>query len=131
MPLKRKFAKNNRLDAATERKLKKLKKIFVYSKLIPIFASGFNIESNASGRFRTKNDNIMTRQIFNQIAKARFEGIVGIPVEVTLINAKEGIFVSVIAEGNRTNELSVLPNLDGEIEFDEELNETFAYVKLS
>lgn len=131
MPSKRKFAQNNRLDAATERKLKKLKKIFVYSKLIPIFASGFNIESNASGRFRTKNDNIMTRQIFNKIAKARFEGIVGIPVEVSLINAKEGIFVSVIAEGNRINELSVLPNLDGEIEFDEELNETFAYVQLS
>lgn len=73
----------------------------------------------------------MTRQIFNQIAKARFEGIVGIPVEVSLINAKEGIFVSVIAEGNRINELSVLPNLNGEIEFDEELNETFAYVQLS
>ena len=119
------------LNPAYQKFYKKLKKKFVYSKLILIFASGFNIESNASGRFRTKNDNIMTRQIFNQIAKARFEGIVGIPVECSLINAKEGIFVSVIAEGNRINELSVLPNLDGEIEFDEDLNEIFAYVKLS
>ena len=73
----------------------------------------------------------MNRQMFNKIAKARFEAIVGISVECSLINAKEGIFVSVIAEGNRKNELSVLPNLDGDIDFDEELNETFACVKLS
>jgi hypothetical protein len=68
--------------------------------------------------------------MFNKIAKARFEAILGISVECSLITAKEGFFVSVIAEGNKKNELSVLPNLDGEIDYDEELNETFAYVKL-
>ena len=73
----------------------------------------------------------MTREMFNKIAKNQFEAIVGIEIECSLLTAKEGIFVTVIAEGNKKNELSALPNLDGEIDYDEELNETFAYVKLS
>ena len=73
----------------------------------------------------------MTRADFNKTASAEFGRIAGIPVECSLINCKEGTFVSVIAEGNKTSELSKLPNIDGEINFDEELNETFAYVKLS
>ena len=73
----------------------------------------------------------MTREMFNKIAKARFQAIVGIEIECSLLTAKEGIFVTIIAEGNKKNELPVLPNLDGAIEFDADLNETFAYVKLS
>lgn len=72
----------------------------------------------------------MKRELFNKIAKSRFEAIVGINIECSLIIAKEGFFVTVIAEGNKKEELSKLPNLDGEIDYDEELNETFAYVKL-
>lgn len=73
----------------------------------------------------------MTREMFNKIAATRFGAMVGIPVECGMMNCKEGIFVSVIAEGNKIKELSKLPNLDGEIDYDEELDETFAYVKLS
>jgi hypothetical protein len=73
----------------------------------------------------------MTRSDFNRIAKARFEALLGITLECSMTTAKEGIFVTLIAEGNRSKELATLPNLDGEVDYDEGLNETFAYVKLS
>lgn len=73
----------------------------------------------------------MTREVFNQVAKMKFTEMLGFNVDCGMVNAKEGIFVSIIAVGNKSAEMSNLPNLDGEIEFDEELNETFAYVKLN
>ena len=72
----------------------------------------------------------MTRGMFNKIASAKFSAMVGFHLDTVMINAKEGIFVSLIAEGNKVKEMAVLPNLDGEIDYDEELNKTFAYVKL-
>lgn len=57
--------------------------------------------------------------------------MLGFQVECGMMNCKEGIFVSIIAEGNKTNEMRNLPNLNGDVDFDEELNETFAYVKLN
>lgn len=72
----------------------------------------------------------MTRTEFNKIAAARFSAMAGITLEAGMINAKEGIFVSLIAEGNESARLSKLPNVQG-IEYDAELDETFAYVKLS
>lgn len=73
----------------------------------------------------------MTREMFNEIAETRFSAMLGFKVECGMMNCKEGIFVSLIAEGNKVKEMAILPNLDGEIDYDEELNETFAYVKLS
>ena len=73
----------------------------------------------------------MTREVFNQVAKMKFSAMLGFNVECGMVNAKEGIFVSIIAEGNKSAEMRDLPNLESEIEFDEELNETFAYVKLN
>lgn len=73
----------------------------------------------------------MTREVFNKLAETRFSAMLGFNVECGMMNCKEGIFVSIIAEGNRKNEMAKLPNLNGEIDFDEELNETFAYVKLN
>lgn len=73
----------------------------------------------------------MTREMFNKVAEARFSAIVGFSVECGMMNCTEGIFVSVIAEGNKVKELAVLPNIDGTIDYDAELDETFAYVKLS
>ena len=87
--------------------------------------------THRGGSRNKKTKEIMTREMFNEIAKAKFEAIVGIEIECSLLTAKEGIFVTIIAEGNKKNELSALPNLDGGIDYDEELNETFAYVKLS
>lgn len=73
----------------------------------------------------------MTRETFNKIAADKFSAMVGFPLEAGMMNCKEGIFVSLIAEGNKVKELAVLPNLDGDIDYDAELDETFAYVKLS
>lgn len=73
----------------------------------------------------------MTREVFNQVAKMKFTAMLGFNVECGLVHAKEGTFVSLIAEGNKSEEMKSLPNLEGEIDFDEELNETFAYVKLN
>lgn len=73
----------------------------------------------------------MTRTDFNKIAAARFSAMVGFPLEAGMMNCTEGIFVSLIAEGNKVKEMSILPNLDGDIDYDAELDETFAYVKLS
>lgn len=73
----------------------------------------------------------MTREMFNKVAEARFSAIVGFNVECSMMNCSDGIFVSVIAEGHKVNELSVLPNIDGTIDYDAELDETFAFVKLS
>lgn len=73
----------------------------------------------------------MTREMFNKVAEARFSAIVGFSVECGMMNCTEGLFVSVIAEGNKVKELAVLPNIDGTIDYDAELDETFAYVKLS
>lgn len=73
----------------------------------------------------------MTRETFNKIAAEKFSAIVGFSLDAGLMNCKEGTFVSLIAEGNKVKELAVLPNLDGDIDYDEELDETFAYVKLS
>ena len=83
------------------------------------------------GGSRIKTTKIMTREMFNKIASAKFSAMVGFHLDAGMINAKEGIFVSLIAEGNKVKEMAVLPNLDGEIDYDEELNETFAYVKLA
>lgn len=80
----------------------------------------------------TKQEKTMTREDFTKIAKAQFSAILGFDIEdCGLVNATEGLFVSLIAEGNRTKEMSKLPNLYGDVDFDEELNETFAYVKLN
>lgn len=73
----------------------------------------------------------MTRSDFNKIAAAKFSSMVGFSLEAGLMNCTEGIFVSLIAEGNKVKEMSILPNIDGEIDYDAELDETFAYVKLS
>lgn len=73
----------------------------------------------------------MTRTEFNKIAAARFSAMVGFSLEAGLMDCKEGFFVSLIAEGNKAKEMAILPNLFGEIDYDEELDETFAYVKLS
>lgn len=73
----------------------------------------------------------MTREIFNKIAETKFSAMLGFEVECGMMNCTEGIFVSLIAEGNKVKEMDILPNLNGDIDYDEELNETFAYVKLS
>ena len=73
----------------------------------------------------------MTREVFNQVAKMKFTAMLGFDVECGMVTAKEGVFVSLIAEGNKSAEMAKLPNLDGDVDFDEELNETFAYVKLN
>lgn len=73
----------------------------------------------------------MTREQFNKVAEQQFSAMLGFKVECGLMNCKEGFFVSLIAEGNKANEMKSLPNLDGDVDYDEELNETFAYVKLN
>lgn len=73
----------------------------------------------------------MTREMFNKIAETRFGAMLGFKVECGMVKCTEGIFVSLIAEGNKVKEMATLPNLDGGIDYDEELNETFVYVKLS
>ncbi len=73
----------------------------------------------------------MTRTDFNKIAAAKFSAMVGFNLEAGLMNCTEGLFVSLIAEGNKVKELSVLPSLDGDIDYDAELDAPFAYVKLS
>ena len=80
---------------------------------------------------RTKQEKTMTREVFNKLAETRFSAMLGFKVDCGMVNAKEGLFVSIIAEGNRTKEMATLPNIEGEIDFDAELNETFAYVKLN
>lgn len=73
----------------------------------------------------------MTRELFNKTAAAKFAALLGFSVEAGLMNCTEGIFVSLIAEGNKVAEMAKLPNLDGDVDYDAELDETFAYVKLS
>lgn len=75
--------------------------------------------------------NFEARKQFNNQAAMRFSAMLGFSVECGVMFCTEGIFVSVIAEGNKTSEMKVLPNLNGEIDYDAELDETFAYVKLS
>lgn len=72
----------------------------------------------------------MTRKEFNKIAAVRFSAMVGFSLDAGLMNCTEGIFVSLIAEGNKAREMSKIPNVQ-DIEFDAELGETFGYVKLS
>lgn len=69
----------------------------------------------------------MTREAFNKIASANISKILGFGVDCALVNTKNGAFISVIASGNREKEISKLPNVEN-VEFDEELNETFAYL---
>lgn len=75
--------------------------------------------------------NTTTREQFNKVAALRFSALLGFAVECGLMNCTEGLFVSLIAEGNKTAEMAKLQNLDGEVDYDAELDETFAYVKLS
>lgn len=72
----------------------------------------------------------MTRTEFNKIAAAKFSAMVGFSLDAGLMNCTEGMFVSLIAEGDKTKEMSKIPNIQ-DIEFDTELGETFGYVKLS
>ena len=71
----------------------------------------------------------MTRETFNKVAAARFSAMVGFSLEAGLMNCKEGIYVSLIAEGDKAAALAIIPHIEG-IEYDEELGETFGYVKL-
>lgn len=72
-----------------------------------------------------------TRAQFNKLAALRFSALLGFAVECGLMNCSDGIFVSLIAEGNKTAQMAKLQNLSGDVDYDAELDETFAYVKLS